>query len=103
MIYLTNNWCPTWIWKTIFYVSNVGKCIIYDLIDVTGINPQPPIITYPIDSIQNRQYINITYLNGTATTPSTVISYYNISLFNSDLTFNHTIIGNNSLNTIRNV
>lgn len=69
-----------------------------ELIDLTNKGLIPPVITNPFNTNQSTKFMNITYQNATTTTPGTTISYYNITLLNSDLSFNKTIQGNNSLN-----
>lgn len=69
-----------------------------ELIDLTALPPTPSIITTPFNTVQSTQFINITYTNATVNTAGAQIRHYNISLLNNDLTFNRTIIANNSLN-----
>ena len=69
-----------------------------ELIDVSPLSPTSPTITNPLNTTQNTRYMNITYTNATSNTVGGSISRYNISLLNSDLTFNRTIQANNSLN-----
>lgn len=86
-----------------FAIGNYSKIlqtstIQTEQIDLINLNPSPPIITNPLSTTQNTRYLNITYLNATSNVIGASISYYNISLLNSDLTFNQTIQGNNSVN-----
>lgn len=67
-------------------------------IDLSNLPPNPPVITTPFETTQSTRYLNITYTNATSNIPGITISYYNITLLNSDLTFNQTIQGNNSRN-----
>lgn len=67
-------------------------------IDLVNLPPNPPEITNPFETTQSTRFLNITYTNSTTNIPGATISYYNISLLNSDLTFNRTIQGNNSRN-----
>lgn len=65
-------------------------------IDFTAQTPFPPTIINPFNTNQTTRYMNISYLN--ATTFGTLQNYYNISLLNSDFSFNRSIKANNSLN-----
>jgi len=68
-----------------------------DTLDVSPLPPTPPIITYPtFDLTINDSTINFTYTPAVALIGN--ITYYNITLLNSDGSFNQTLKGNNSLN-----
>ena len=69
-----------------------------ELIDVAPLLPSPPTITHPFNTTQATRYMNITYTNGSSNVPGGSINRYNISLLNNDLTFNRTIVANNSVN-----
>lgn len=62
-----------------------------DKLDLTSLNPSPPIITNPLNTTQASRYINITWTLGTPNSVGGTMSYYNISLLNSDKTYNRTI------------
>ena len=68
----------------------------YDLLNLAGIPPTSPSVYSPT----SKTYNSIIVINYTASmSPNGYpISYYNISLLNSDFSFNNTIIGNNSIN-----
>jgi hypothetical protein len=67
-----------------------------DTLDLTNLPPSSPQINTP--TTQNYQrFINITY-TASNSPQGTAIQYYNISLLNSDLSFNTTIKANNTLN-----
>ena len=68
-----------------------------DLLDLGGLPPSVPFIIIPTAGSFNNGTINITYL-ASVSPNAYAISYYNISLLNSDLTFNSTLRGNNGLN-----
>lgn len=68
-----------------------------DVIGIVGLNPQPPIITNPLDTIQNARYMVISYLNATPTVSGATITNYSIVLLNSDTTYNRSIISYNAL------
>lgn len=59
--------------------------------------PNASLAILPNGSFYDR-YVNITYTAANATTSGASIAYYNLSLLNSDLSFNSTIIVNNGVN-----
>jgi hypothetical protein len=78
--------------------SFINSSTTSEVIDIASLFSSPPIITNPINyTEQNTSILNITYLNATPNGLIVNISYYNISLRNSDFSFNRTIVGNNSL------
>jgi hypothetical protein len=80
--------------------TETGNCstIIQDTLDLAGLPPSAPILTSPINqTYKTSEQIWINYTS--AISPNEyAISYYNISLMNSDMTVNSTINGNNSVN-----
>lgn len=89
---------------TFFYYGNIQDysgnnftSIVYeDLLQLGGLPPTPPTIIFPINLVYN----GIVPINYTASiSPNQyAISYYNISLFNPDGSFNSTVRDNNGLN-----
>jgi hypothetical protein len=76
-----------------------GNCSAerYDLIELAGLLPDPPMVYSPAEDAAYNSSISINYT--AAVSPNGYeISFYNISLYNSDDTFNSTIIANNSAN-----
>lgn len=70
-----------------------------DNLDIS-IEPQTaPNVYVPNSTAAYGRLINITYEASVPTVPSSTIQFYNITLRNSDLSFNATIRSNNSLNT----
>jgi hypothetical protein len=70
-----------------------------DLIDPVYLPPTAPEITNPINNSQVvGEWLNITYQSSIPSTNTSTIKLYNISLLNSDLSFNRTLKSNNSLN-----
>jgi photosystem II stability/assembly factor-like uncharacterized protein len=67
-----------------------------DIIDLNAIIPNSVTIYSPIEGQEVYDTLLINYSNVSFYDDS---GYYNISLLNSDLSFNSTIIGNNSINT----
>jgi len=70
--------------------SNLFSSIINDTFELDYAQPTPPLITNPIDFSNTGATLNITYSSAGTNV------FYNISLLNTDLTFNRTIITNNS-------
>lgn len=78
-------------------VENTSS-VVNELIDIPSLNPQPPIITNPFGNNQTSRYLTITWINATNITFSPVVKY-NLTLLNSDFSYNRTIstnAGNNS-------
>lgn len=70
-----------------------------DLMQLGGVNPTAPAIISPITTTYYKNIANISIIYTTSYSPNGYpIVKYNISLLNSDFTFNSTIIGNNSPN-----
>jgi hypothetical protein len=70
-----------------------------DIIDPINLAPTSPVITNPINDSQIvNEWLNITYTASSPSMNTTTITLYNISLLNSDLSFNMTLKSNNSLN-----
>lgn len=74
-----------------------NTAVLSDLIDIPNFNPQPPILTNPFGNNQSSRYINISWLNATNITFSPIVRY-NLTLLNSDLSFNRTINSSVGLN-----
>jgi hypothetical protein len=66
-----------------------------DLFELGGLPPTSPTIITPQEGYYSGN-INISY-SASVSPNSYAISYYNISLFNTDFTFNKTILNNNSV------
>jgi hypothetical protein len=80
------------------FANNNCSSVRGDLLQFASLHPIPPIVYSPVYA--NWVYTRPIYINYTsAISPNSyVITKYNISLLNPDLTFNMTIIGNNSPN-----
>lgn len=76
--------------------SNSQNCSVVrsDIMDLAGIPPSAPIISSPTNTTYNSN-ISINY-SASISPNGYTISYYNISLLNSDTTFNKTIVANTS-------
>lgn len=73
--------------------EEIGSLAILN-VEQDGNPPSEIIITSPTEGENTTRYINITY-----SVVGTDFEYYNLSVLNSDVSFNSTIIGNNSINT----
>jgi hypothetical protein len=69
----------------------------YDLINLSGIPPSPPSVYSPAEDSAFNASVSINYTAALSPNGYDII-FYNISLYNSDETFNSTIYTNNSLN-----
>jgi len=76
----------------------LNETFVNELIDVIQLQPSPPTITNPFNTIQNTSTINITWTNATGNYLGSTITKYNITLLNSDFTLNKTITTNAGLN-----
>lgn len=79
-----------------FSQANNGSTTIYssntsELIDIAGSNPSPPVITSPLETVQNTTFLNITWTLAQPTVPGAKIQNYTLHLHNPDLSFNRTI------------
>ncbi|MEM4266677.1 MAG: hypothetical protein QW404_01320, partial [Candidatus Nanoarchaeia archaeon] len=69
-----------------------------DLIELGGMPPTPPVITYPIEGeYLSDKVITITYIPAVSPDGYDIVEY-NITLLNTDETYNQTITANNSIN-----
>jgi hypothetical protein len=86
--------------ETIYYqaYANVSgalnnSSLTSQIYGLTNVPPTAPVVLTPTSGLQYGT-INITWLASQNLTPSTI--YYNVSLLNTDLTFNKTILANTS-------
>lgn len=87
-----NNFFVSYFASGVFNGSVNVSAVVNELVDVVPVAPSPAEITFPVggEDVSSR-FVNFSWLNGSANYPGVNIASYNLSLLNSDLSFNRSI------------